>query len=79
MNLATTSFALACPACGAAGGLWLFFLVLGVFLTMFTGTVLLFASSWGRKEWTDDTLRWSAVVAEERALGGHLDEAKVRS
>ena len=59
---------LACPLCGAAGGLWLFFLILGVFVLMFGGTVLLFMAGVGRGEWTDGQLRWSAVEAENEAL-----------
>ena len=49
-------------------GLWLFFLILGVFVLMFGGTVLLFMAGVGRGEWTDGDLRWSAVAAENEAL-----------
>ncbi len=68
-----TAFFVACPLCGAAGGLGLFFLILGVFLAMFTGTILLFVAGWMRGEWKDDETRWEAVLAEEpeaRTSGG---------
>ncbi|MBI3817465.1 MAG: hypothetical protein HY286_02150 [Planctomycetes bacterium] len=55
---------LACPFCGAAGGLWLFFTLFGVFVMMFAGTILLFAAACSRGEWKDSELRWSAVRAE---------------
>lgn len=54
----------ACPLCGAAGGLWLFFLVFGTFLMMFGGTILLFFAAAARGEWKDPDLRWAAVRAE---------------
>ena len=55
---------LACPFCGAGAGLALLFLVLGVFVLMFTGMILLFLSSFGRGEWRDRGARWLALRAE---------------
>lgn len=67
---------LACPLCGAAGGLWLFFVIFGTFLLMFSGTILLFAAAVARGEWQDKTLRWSAVRAESGDLAREEEELK---
>ena len=56
---------LACPFCGAGSGLALLLLIVGVFVLMFAGTILLFLSSWGRGEWRDRDARWLAVRAEK--------------
>ncbi|MBL8694639.1 MAG: hypothetical protein JNJ88_11135 [Planctomycetes bacterium] len=61
------TLALACPACGAAGGPWLFLIVFGTFVLMFSGTILMFLASWWRGEWHDNTLRWSAIESEYRS------------
>lgn len=55
---------LACPLCGAAGSTTLFFVILGMFILMFSGTILLFLAAMGRGEWRNGDLRWSAVRAE---------------
>ena len=56
---------IACPFCGAGSGLALLVLILSVFVMMFTGTILLFLSSWWRGEWKDGDARWLAVRAEK--------------
>lgn len=63
-TLVVHALATACPACGAAGGFGLFVLVFGVFLLMFTGTVVLFLAAAGRGEWKDASLRSEALRAE---------------
>ena len=58
---------LACPLCGAGSGLELFALILGVFVLMLLGTVLLFLASWWRGDWGDARSRFDALRAEEDA------------
>lgn len=53
-----------CPLCGAAGNLWLFFIILGTFIFMFAGTFCLFFAAISRGEWKDPDIRWAAVRAE---------------
>ncbi|MFN0204966.1 MAG: hypothetical protein ACKVS6_01475 [Planctomycetota bacterium] len=53
-----------CPLCGAAGNLWLFFIILGTFIFMFAGTLCLFFAAVSRGEWKDPEIRWGAVRAE---------------
>lgn len=55
---------LACPLCGIGSGTVLFLLILGLFLCMFSATILMFWGSWKDGDWNKDRARWGAIKAE---------------